>query len=646
MTLSVLVLYAHVAKIDPFCDPFLKELSKSSSAIHFCNARLSLPSYVAQTPYQGIILHPSLLDLRFCESQWAKMRKGLEKPLANMQGVKIALALNPAASTSFLTEFLLAVGVTTLFAPLSPSDLQAIYPQIPTRHSFPFCLEAPLLPLKPKRFDLALIGKEREEGPPSLKLTRRREEIGEARALLAAPIHYRRHDPYGFLHHTTRVYLEQHPQATLSDAESYSLADEHPSLNSTFLSPDMHTALALKTCLILPKGDYGLGLVEGKHYLEEGCVAQLHEPQLCEEIAARAYQDYVSTGRLSYTHFAKRLLHEIAQKAALAPISRWQQTTTQLALKTRHLLDPRGKGILRDSGEWRRIKKSLSALFPEKPLLLPKTSMRYPVAIAAIFQNEAAYLAEWINYHQARGVSHFYLYNNRSTDNYREALQPYQESGLVELIEWPAPDYPACQLRCYREAILRARGEAEWLALIDIDEFFVPHRHESLPEFLLDYADYAGIAVNWQVFGTSKVQQLAPGRRLTEQLTWKFPAHFHSYWQSNWWVKSIVQPLLVSADCRSAHSFKALAGKQIVDPEYRVREDYMNRNPHVPIERIQLNHYYFRTQDWWETHKLARLRGCGLHYDEIKQRWLLKMSHAEQDFTIQRFYATPSDSNS
>ncbi len=35
------------------------------------------------------------------------------------------------------------------------------------------------------------------------------------------------------------------------------------------------------------------------------------------------------------------------------------------------------------------------------------------------------------------GAKHFYLYNNLSQDNYLEVLQPYIESGDVELIEWP-----------------------------------------------------------------------------------------------------------------------------------------------------------------------------------------------------------------
>ena len=44
----------------------------------------------------------------------------------------------------------------------------------------------------------------------------------------------------------------------------------------------------------------------------------------------------------------------------------------------------------------------------------------YNVSACAIFQNEAPYLKEWIEYHRLIGVEHFYLYNNGSTDNYDE----------------------------------------------------------------------------------------------------------------------------------------------------------------------------------------------------------------------------------
>ena len=70
---------------------------------------------------------------------------------------------------------------------------------------------------------------------------------------------------------------------------------------------------------------------------------------------------------------------------------------------------------------WRLISVSIICLF------LSSCSLwhRYPLAICAIFKNEAPWLKEWIIYHhKVLGVKHFYLYNNDSTDNFIEILSP------------------------------------------------------------------------------------------------------------------------------------------------------------------------------------------------------------------------------
>ncbi len=54
------------------------------------------------------------------------------------------------------------------------------------------------------------------------------------------------------------------------------------------------------------------------------------------------------------------------------------------------------------------------------------------LAICAIFKNEAPWLKEWITYHHsALGVNTFYLYNNDSTDSFKETLQPFVDQGIV-----------------------------------------------------------------------------------------------------------------------------------------------------------------------------------------------------------------------
>ena len=77
----------------------------------------------------------------------------------------------------------------------------------------------------------------------------------------------------------------------------------------------------------------------------------------------------------------------------------------------------------------------LIALFLCMSQSLPAAT--YKLALCAIFQNDAPFLQEWIEFHKLQGVEHFYLYNNRSQDEFKEVLAPYVESGEVTLVEWP-----------------------------------------------------------------------------------------------------------------------------------------------------------------------------------------------------------------
>ena len=76
-----------------------------------------------------------------------------------------------------------------------------------------------------------------------------------------------------------------------------------------------------------------------------------------------------------------------------------------------------------------------------------KRKMKYRISLCLIFKNEAPFLKEWLDYHLAIGIDHFYLYNNNSDDNYMVIVKPYVDKGIVTLIEWPEP---YSQFKCYK----------------------------------------------------------------------------------------------------------------------------------------------------------------------------------------------------
>ena len=130
------------------------------------------------------------------------------------------------------------------------------------------------------------------------------------------------------------------------------------------------------------------------------------------------------------------------------------------------------------------------------------------ISIVLMIKNEAKFLPEWLEFHILMGVSKFYIYDNESTDNIKEILEPYIRDGLVEYIFWPSKEWKDYKdnnhFRSCRDALERCRYKTKWMIILDSDEFLQPMVSKDLHEFLLpfDNAGIAQIGVNWHVFGT------------------------------------------------------------------------------------------------------------------------------------------------
>ena len=124
------------------------------------------------------------------------------------------------------------------------------------------------------------------------------------------------------------------------------------------------------------------------------------------------------------------------------------------------------------------------------------------VALCVRIRDEAPDLREFVEYYIAAGVCQIFFYEARSTDNFREVLEPFIKAGLVTLIDnWPhIPISPAAEHDC----ILKGIGRYEWVGFIDADEFVVIRDGRSIPEFLAGVpARYPAVALHWQMFGSN-----------------------------------------------------------------------------------------------------------------------------------------------
>lgn len=130
---------------------------------------------------------------------------------------------------------------------------------------------------------------------------------------------------------------------------------------------------------------------------------------------------------------------------------------------------------------------------------------KWESSICCIFKDEAPFLKEWIEYHRIIGVDHFYLYNNFSTDNYKEILSPYIEKNIVTLIDWPFSGSDNALDKAYTHCLTEYKDETHWLALIDLDEFIHLKNENSINKWLLKYQNYPSVYLFWKHFGTSGI---------------------------------------------------------------------------------------------------------------------------------------------
>lgn len=254
----------------------------------------------------------------------------------------------------------------------------------------------------------------------------------------------------------------------------------------------------------------------------------------------------------------------------------------------------------------------------------------YDFAVAAIFQNEAPYLKEWIEYHRLVGAKHFYLYNNESTDNFKEVLQPYIDKGFVELYDWHEPDFvKSGQKKAYGNAIEKAKNKVKWLAILDIDEFIVPKEERTIPKFLTQFEKkgIGGVGINWQMFGTSHIPQIKENELLVEKLIQKAPSEHGE----NLHIKSIVRPEYVTEP--HVHYFEYQEGWSQVDSDGNPFQGSLTESVH--IDKIQINHYWTKDELFFYSIKVPRRLQWGESMETINLR--LNTLNRVQDRSIFRF---------
>ena len=245
-------------------------------------------------------------------------------------------------------------------------------------------------------------------------------------------------------------------------------------------------------------------------------------------------------------------------------------------------------------GRW----NTLRLLSREKSL-----TFSHEVAIVAIAKNEGLYIREWVEYHRLIGITKIYLYDNDSTDNTRELLTPYINSGFIKYIKIEGIGR---QLDAYNDAIIKYKSDCRYMAFIDLDEYIMTEEHhqpisEVIHRVVKKRKNVAGIALNWCLYGNSG-HQTRPNGLITEN----YIDRASESNPMNHMVKTLCNPRLVH-NYISPHYPQYKLGAISVDSTgiYRSK-GWFCRN--LTFKNIRLNHYYCKSL---EDYKIKTSRGLG-----------------------------------
>lgn len=214
------------------------------------------------------------------------------------------------------------------------------------------------------------------------------------------------------------------------------------------------------------------------------------------------------------------------------------------------------------------------------------------IAICAIVRDEADYIEEWVKFHQAQGVSKFYIYDNGSKDNTADILSSLGISCAS--VEKDHEDFGKTQTWSYYQSRIPL-ADFDWVAFIDIDEFLFGRNGKSLPEVLADFpADVSAIAVQQRLFGSSFLETHEPGNVVDRFTMCTEPDSAESLW-----FKSIVRPSKLWG-LTSAHSVVISDGRYVLSDgsDYlRNPEKHAGVAPRVTHGLIGLHHYIVKSRE-------------------------------------------------
>jgi hypothetical protein len=157
----------------------------------------------------------------------------------------------------------------------------------------------------------------------------------------------------------------------------------------------------------------------------------------------------------------------------------------------------------------------------------------YKLAVCLIAKNENPYLQEWVEHHRNIGISHFYIYDNKSSYPIKEP----PGANDITVIDWPDELYGS-QSRAYMDCCKRVdAGNYDYIAFIDADEFICIAKDLTCIQDVLRFLTsrdknvFDGLGMSWRFYGQPK-----------PYFETRQPVSNYIYYHENVHIKSFVNP--------------------------------------------------------------------------------------------------------
>ena len=208
-------------------------------------------------------------------------------------------------------------------------------------------------------------------------------------------------------------------------------------------------------------------------------------------------------------------------------------------------------------------------------------------------------VVDWIIIHETLGVEIIYIYIEMKfySEVLVQALNPFVNSGLLEIIDWSLGIETATfgQRAVINDCLYRSMNKVEFLALYDLDEILVPRNHLTWPELIeeikakVNISQVASLSLNvrqWHDDGVPLINNTgSDGYTLPVYLRRTQLVKTTFYFRSL--SKPMVRPNFV--DMCSVHGAKQIRSKKV---EYKVPQDVATVHHYRHTERPFISSSY------------------------------------------------------